>query len=267
MRRRIGCTAVLVLLIASHAAAQQAPETARSLFDQGMNHLVGGQLTRNDVKALDSFRESAELGYAPAQVVLGSLYERGVLVSRAPGQAATWYKKAAEQGDVLAQWLLGKLYASGDGVIRDLSEAEKWLQKAADQGDPFGAYLLGLVKDDRDYRQAPRWFELAAKQGLPQAQRSLGRALKEGRGIAQSKAEAYVWLLLASVAGDPSVQNDLSSLEAELDAKAIQQAKERARTLQETTARPVAAHGCTGWRGEFSELPSPPPPELQKYCR
>ncbi len=232
-----------------------------------MNYLVGGQLTRNDLKALDSFRRSAELGYAPAQVVLGTFHERGVVVSRTPGQAATWYKKAAEQGDVLAQWLLGKLYVSGDGVIRDLSEAEKWLQKAAEQGDPFGAYLLGLVKDDRDYSQAPRWFEAAARQGLPQAQRHLGRALSEGRGISQNKAEAYVWLFLASAAGDPSVQDDLSALEAELGTAAVQQAKERARKLQETVARPVAAHGCTGWPGEFNELPSTPPSDLQKYCR
>jgi TPR repeat protein len=243
----------------------QAPTRGQELFDKGMNALVGTGLSQNDVNAVEYLRRAADLGYAPAQVVLGSLYQTGRGVVRDPGQALDWYMKAAKQDDPLAEWLAGSLIFSGDGVLRDINEAGAWFRKSAEHDDPFGEYLLGMVKLERkDYREAGEWFRKAAIQGLPQAQQQLGTILRQGLGVRQNKTEAYMWLLLSFESGNPSVAGDLQTLEANLFTKEVEQAKTAARHVG---ARSTLAHGCTGWSGEFQPVPAPPPPETQRYCR
>jgi uncharacterized protein len=260
----------LVCLSAAAVTTQQAADpNARTLFDQGMNALSGSDANRSDVSALEYFHRSADLGFAPAQVMMGYFTQTGTLTVQAPGEAASWYKKAAQQGDRLGQWLLGSLYYSGTGVIRDLNEAARWSRSAADQGDPFGQYLLGLVARERgDYAAAADLLHQAANQGLPQAQKQLGLVLKQGPGkVAVDKPEAYIWLLLAFQAGDQTVASDLQQLEADLGSIQTERRKTAARDRQNSVVRSVAAKGCTGWPGEFSDIPAPPTPSLQSFCR
>ncbi|HVO82572.1 MAG TPA: tetratricopeptide repeat protein [Terriglobales bacterium] len=233
-----------------------------------MNALIGVGVSQNDLDAIDYFRRSADLGYPPAQVVLGYFYDTGFRVTQNSTEAADWYKKAAKLDDRLAEWLLGRLYFTGNGIPRDLSAAETWLQKAADQNDPFGEYLLGMAKLERnDYPKAAELFRKAAVQGLPQAQQQLGELYKQGRGVNADKFEAYVWLLLSFEAGNQTVANELQELEAALGTNKVEQAKTKARDLQQTVTRAVVAHGCSGWPGEFSPVPVPPPPDIQNFCR
>lgn len=243
----------------------QSATRGQELFDKGMNALVGTGQSRNDLNALDYLRRAANLGYAPAQAVLGSLYQTGRSVIRDPRQALDWYRKAAEQDDPLAAWLAGSLIFSGDGVLRDIQAAGAWFRKSAEHGDPFGEYLLGMVKlERREYTEAAEWFRKAAIQGLPQAQQQLGTLLRQGQGVKLDKPEAYMWLLLSFESGNPSVSTELQALEASLFSKQVEEAKTRARSVD---VRAAVAHGCTGWPGEFQVIPAPPPPEIQRYCR
>lgn len=259
-------------------AAGQSQNTAASLFDKGMNSLTGSGLGPNDLNAIDYFRRAAELGYGPAQVVIGYYVENGVITShgqpvgtmtpREPAEAVEWYKKAAQQGDRLAYWLLGRMYFMGDGVPQDLSAAEPWLQKAASQGDPYGQYLLGEVKLQRsDYAKAAEMFRKAAMQGLPQAQAELGLLLKDGKGVNLDKAEAYLWLIMSYNAGNQSVAETLRALRPQLATTQVEQAQSRSREMDQTMARALVAKGCTGWPGEFAAVPTAPPPDLQSFCR
>src|SRR3982750_1684342 len=86
--------------------------------------------------------------------------------------------------------------------------------------------------------------------------------LKEGLGTKVDKFEAYVWLLISFDAGFTRGAADLAALEAALGSTQLEQAKNRARDLERSVTRSVAAHGCTGWDGEFGTIPKPPPPEL-----
>ncbi|MGH9532128.1 MAG: tetratricopeptide repeat protein [Terriglobales bacterium] len=255
-----------VVLAAQEPTGQPGADPEQQ-FERGMRYHSGVGVNRSDQQALDLIRKAAERGHAPAQTVLGFFYESGTLVPRGLQQAAVWYQKAAEQGDPVAQWVLGRMYWTGQGVGRDSQQAERWLQKAASQGDAFGAYLLGVVKDERDYRSAPEWYRNAAERGLPQAQRRLGQVLKEGRALAQDKQEAYVWLFLSFEAGNTEAAPDLQQLDGELGSEQVDEAKARARKLQEEVSRSVVAKGCTGWAGEFAAIPSTPPPNVQKFCR
>jgi len=162
---------------------------------------------------------------------------------------------------------LGKLYLTGNGVPSDPQLAEKWLKKAAGQDDPFAEYLLGVLYSNRDYTAAPQWFQKAAEQGLPQAQRKLGLLYKEGRGVPEDKLKAYVWLLTSYEAGERSAAPDLQELEAQLGSSQVENAKATARDYESKYSRRVLAAGCTGWDGEFDEIPTPPPPKIQRYCR
>ncbi len=260
-------------LFAAFLAAAQQPKPplagkSEELFNKGMNLLTGTGASRSDVDAAHYLRNSAELGYAPAQDVLAYLLETGQTVPANPREAADWYRQAANQGDRLAQWSVGRLYFVGIGVQRDPDLAETWLKKAARQDDPFAEYLLGRVRQQRaDLPPAADWFHKAAEQGLPQAQKRYGLALKNGRGVNVDKVQAYIWLLLAFEAGDHSVAADISGLEAELGTAQVEQAKTHARDLESTASREVNAHGCTGWPGEFDDIPAPPPPKIQKFCR
>jgi uncharacterized protein len=267
--RRVVSGGVAFLIVAAlgggFAIAQTAGLNPAQLFDKGMNALVGSE---SGTDAVDYFHRAADLGYAQAQVALGSLYEAGSFTTKDPGQALSWYKKAAQQGDPLGQWLAGRVIYAGLAPGRDLNEAAQLLQESAEQGNPFGEYLLGRVKLDRQqYAPAVEWLRKAAEQGLPQAQQRLAGLLRAGEGVAQNKFDAYVWLVLSAQAGNTSVANDMQALEADLGSNEVERAKNKARDMEGSVTRAVAAHGCTGWPGEFAAIPTPPPPDVQKFCR
>ncbi len=270
MRFRILGAALVAALVLNAASSYAQSASPQHLFEMGMDALNGVGPDRNPVAAVDYIHRSADLGFPPAEVMLGSLYDTGNSVPREPGQAAMWYKKAALQDDPVGEWLLGRLILSGTVPPRDLNEAARWLQKSAGHGDPFGQYLLGAVKLERqDYAGAAVWFRKAAMQGMPQAQEQLGVLLKKGQGINLDKSEAYVWLLISYDAGNQSanVASTLAQLQGDLTNEQLDQAKARARDLEQTASRVVASRGCTGWPGEFNAIPAPPPPDIQNYCR
>jgi uncharacterized protein len=266
--RRLAVTSILLCLFAGSAFAQ-SPNPQR-LFEMGVNALTGVGPERDEQGALTYVQRSAQLGYPPAEVMLGYFYDTGTVVAQEPAQAALWYKKAALQDDPLAEWLLGRLIVAGLVPPRDLNEAARWLQKAAEHGNPFGEYLLGKVKLERqDYPAAAEWFRKAAMQGLPQAQEQLGLLLKQGQGVNLDKFQAFVWLQVSYEAGDQSagVSNALVELGGQLGTTQEQQAMSKAHELEQTANRVVTARGCTGWPGELNAMPAPPTPDIQPFCR
>ena len=268
MDRRLAVAVLLFLALLSTSLCAQTTlgMNAPRLFDQGMDSLAGVGVTTSDINAIDYFHRSGDLGYAPAQTVMGYFYETGSQVPADPSAAADWYKKATKQDDRLGDWLLGRLYYTG-AVPRDLDQAETFLKKAANQGDPYGEYLLGLVKLERnDYVNAAAMFRKAAMQGIPMAQQQLGELLKDGKDVTADKMQAYVWLLISFDAGNHDVAADLPVLEAALGTAQATEGKRKARDLEQMVTRAVVAHGCSGWPGEFGKVPSPPTPEIQRFC-
>jgi hypothetical protein len=252
----------------SYAQSAGLGQNAPELFEKGMNALRGSNATRCNPNAIDYFRRSAELGFAPAQVVLGYFYDTGHAVTADPREALEWYKKAAHQDDPLGQWLVGRMIYAGLVPLRDLNEAQTWLEKSSSHGDPFAEYLLGSIALERsDYAGSANRFRQAAEQGLPQAQRALAQLLRDGQGIPQDYSGAYVWLLMSYDGGLRAATPDLQALEAELSSTQVESAKSKARKLEGSMTRSAVAHGCTGWHGELDIVPTPPPPDLQRFCR
>lgn len=270
LRRRVGVFAFFCLLLCAASGAAQNNLNAPRLFELGMDSLTAIGPDRNPTAAFDYLKRSADLGYPPAQTTMGYFYETGGVVPADPSQSVEWYKKAAKQGDRVGEWLLGRLYYTGSGTARDLNLAAAMLQKSAAQDDPFADYLLGMVQLEREqYTQAADSFRKAAMQGLPQAQQQLGLLLKNGKGVTADKLEGYVWLLVSYDSGNQAatVANELRALQNELTMAQMELAKSKAHEVEQTANRVVTARGCTGWNGEFSTVPAPPPPDIQRYCR
>jgi len=258
---------VLILTLALASMAQTSSSSdPKALYTQAMNKLTGTGPNRSDLTGADLMTRAADLGYLPALLAAGNIYEGGIAsVAANPGRSADYYKKAASQGSHLAEYLLGRLYFLGVyGPSR--RDGEKWLQSAADSGNPFASYLLALLIDERDPAGALRRFRVAAEQGLPYAQYRLGRALTEGRAVPVNKREAYLWLFVAAEYGVAEAATQASLLESDLGTTETEKAKAEAREMQNKYRRPVVASGCTGWSGELDAIPTPPPIQLQQFC-
>jgi uncharacterized protein len=70
-------------------------------------YVEGAHVPPSNSKAVELFREAAELGYAEAQVALAEMLEAGDGVDIDLQQAIHWYKEAASQGSADAQYCLG----------------------------------------------------------------------------------------------------------------------------------------------------------------
>lgn len=252
----------LFLLIASCVA--QITD-AKSLYEQAMNKLTGVPPNRSELTGIDLMSRSADMGYPPAQVALGFIYDTGMFVAGSPSKAADLYRKAAGQGSHLAEYLLGRMYFVGllGGGRR---EGEKWLELAAESGNPFAAYLLGVSLYERDPAAAMRWFRVGAEQGIPHAQYRLAKAYLDGRAAPVDKHQAYLWLYVSREAGIGEAGTDMSLLESSLGTEETGKAKMEARELQDHVRRSANAKQCTGWNGEFDIIPAAPPLNLQRYC-
>lgn len=254
---------LLVAVLSGVALAQSSSPEA--LYERGMNAATGMGSTQSDQQALEFFRRSAELGYGPAELVLGYYYETGILLPSDPNQALEFYRKAAVQGDPLAAWIAARRYYLAS---RDVDSATKFLRPAAAQNNPFAAYLLGRIMAERDISKAPALYKIAADQGLPQAQYFYARALKDGRGIPQDRFNAYVWFVIALDAHYSQASTDLAQIRSGgyLTLAQINDAQARAQELEQVVIRAVNSRGCSGWDGEFDEMPTPPPPTFHPYC-
>lgn len=267
LRRIIVVLSFLSSIILTNAQTTTGLDPS-ALFDKGMNALTGSSASRSGANAIEYFRRSAELGFAPAEVVLGYFYETGVNTTADPREALELYKKAAQQGDPLAQWLTGRMIYLGEAGTRDLNEAANWLEKSSSQNDPFAQYLLGKIAFERGhFDRSAELFRKAADQGLPVAQLQLAVQLRDGQGVPRDVVEAYAWMLASYDNGQRSIATNLQALEAELSSTQLELAKTKAREFETSTNRSAMAHGCTGWRGEFDDIATPPPPDIQRFCR
>ena len=80
---------------------------------------IGDGIEKNEVKGAEWVRKSAEQGFAPAQLVMGSILERGGIIPKSEVDAVSWYQKAADKKLTLAYIKLGEFYAFGKGVAQD----------------------------------------------------------------------------------------------------------------------------------------------------
>jgi hypothetical protein len=94
-----------------------ADESPEALFRQAKRFYFPSQGTPTDPElAIELFRRSAGLGYAPAQRLLGICLLEGRSVAADLEQARFWLTEAASRGDPQASLTLALVYAQGRGT-------------------------------------------------------------------------------------------------------------------------------------------------------
>lgn len=139
-------------------------------YNAAVIRLSGEAGMPSEREALTLLQNSAEAGFALAQHMLGTLYERGEFLPMSQALALQWWLRAANQGDADAQLAVATQYFLGRGTRIDLPEAAHWYRRAADAGDAGAQYILASMYEKgngltTDLDQALTWYSAAARQG------------------------------------------------------------------------------------------------------
>lgn len=192
----------------AEAAMKKAEEEARKKANaetiESFQKLISGEMS-DFSGAFELIRKAAELGHAPAQACMGSLYDCN------PEDMPEWFQKAAKQrvapGEIefddvdraAAKW----------EVFNDVDRAAvKWYLKAAEQGDSFAQGRLGDLYHYYDYTESIKWSRMAAKQGNIYAQNLLAYFY----GDILDKTEDEKWLRMAAERGNKDAKEALKRI-------------------------------------------------------
>jgi serine/threonine protein kinase len=148
---------------------------ARQIYAEAVKY----RNAKQQAKAIDLFRQAANLGEIRAMVELGE-----TLMNDSDGAAADypealrWLRTAAKAGNSAGMVDLGGMYLLGNGVEEDFETAAQWFEKGTAAGNPAAMYDLGTmyengqgVVEDRD--KAKQLFSRAASLGNAAARRRL----------------------------------------------------------------------------------------------
>ena len=97
-------------------------------FALGMAYALGDGLPQSDGSALYWIISALEM-----RTALQHTYFADIEDARLRAEMVSWVRRMAELGYATAQIILGSMYACGDGVPQDKNEAVLWLRKARDQ--------------------------------------------------------------------------------------------------------------------------------------
>ena len=174
----------------------EAPEDADRKKAEEL-YLQGEEYDSNEEseKAVECFRQAAELGHDKAQVLLAYTY----MTEDKTDEAIKWYRAAAAQGNTMAPTLLGRIYFEDEQKM-NMKEAARWFRLGAEQGKTLAQLRYGICCFEgygvtQDRAEAVKWFRKAAEQFIPdsEAQYMLGVCYRDGLGVEQDRAEAAEW--------------------------------------------------------------------------
>lgn len=169
-------------------------------YDMAVAYEEGKSGERDIKKAIELYRELAEMKIPEAQWRLGKCYNSGDGIEKDQKKAFALFAEAANQEYADAQGALGTFYSTLFSYPADKNDerAVALFIKAAEKGCLSSQcnlaihYYQGLgVKEDKS--QAIYWWTQAAKQGNVIAQYNLGQRYEYGEGVERSKEKALYW--------------------------------------------------------------------------
>ena len=196
---------LLAIIVGTYGTAlsqgqKMAKETiAEELYEKAFDYMYGRNgVILDSVKAVELFEQSANMGFAKAQV------ERGC-VEKSDSAALKWLLKAAAQDCHYAMRPLFGIYYNGrNDVPKNNEEAYEWLKKGAELGNPWCQWLWGYTLHYGDdgihvnVNQAIYWLEKAANQNHDDAMEELGELYQDGELVKRDIEKTIYWYQKAS---------------------------------------------------------------------
>lgn len=225
------CLAVLANASAAHAGnvleayrSGHYTEAAKQFLDGskpdkvgydylGQMYLYGYGMLKNNQRAIQNLKASADRGYLPAQKQMAR-YE--LIHEKNPTEALKWFKKAAEKGDLKAQLYTAAAYHFGVGVKRNEDKARRYDIMASKQGDSLAqASLAEHFLESRhasNKRLGMIWVKRAVEQKEPEGEYLLAEVYLEGKLAPKDLAEAKRLYDSALAAGYTPAMQGLAKL-------------------------------------------------------
>lgn len=146
---------------------------------------------------------------------MGSLYMKRSGVKKDEAKAVEWYRKSAENGFAPAQFALAMAYDLGRGIKQDPAKGTEWLQKAADQNHPQSQTALAAKMErgvgvTKNPSKAALLYLRAAQQDHVQAMSRLANLYYTGNGVPLDYRRAGAWYKRAAKSDDPWAANNLA---------------------------------------------------------
>lgn len=152
-----------------------------ALFEIGKRYTDGDGTKKDLEKAAQWYERAADLGFAPAQYIVGNFNEKGLGIDKNPEKARDWYEQAAKGGNVIAMHNLAVLHATPNALAPEpnMAEAFKWFSKAADYGVRDSQVNAGIFYTkgfgtDVNLVEAYKWFSIAGEAGDKDASNKRG---------------------------------------------------------------------------------------------
>ncbi|WP_051294903.1 tetratricopeptide repeat protein [Maridesulfovibrio bastinii] len=213
-------------LILSLEGKKKVAESGNAFAQCYMGKLYLGEIKTYNVsvdypEAEKWFLESARQGYTEGQVMLATMYFKGIGVKKNYTKSLMWLSKASELGSVEANLYLGYLYWHEGTGFQNPKTACAYFRKAAKHGNLWGlfelgnAYLIGKGVP-QNYRQAKVLFSMAAEQEHPSSQFGLAVLYYKGLGVQKDNIKACMWANLAASQGHKAAAQALKEISASL---------------------------------------------------
>ena len=222
---QLGCMIVIRCPIdhAAYETMRRAVDGDRAAQVELAKRLDHGDGLPRDIQAATGwYGRAAEQGDVPSALELNHRRHQGQAIEADEGKIATAMRKAADAGDTDAMRALADMTIYGRGGPRNPQEALALLHRAADKGSALAEQdladldLLGAPGVPLDVHQGLRWMAMSAQHGNLEAMEQLGSLyLHTPDPSMQNPAEAYRWLVRASLLDAPRSQEALSILLAD----------------------------------------------------
>ena len=184
------------------------------IYNEGYYYFYGKNgYPLNYRKALECFKNAAELGNSEAMNYLGLIYEDGKIVGKNLKNATEWYLKAvkADTKNANALYNLGRMYYNGTGISKDVEKAYQFFMIVLKMEETVSKELLAkncfmigciMLEHFQNKIEAYPYFEKAAVYGdIPDAWYNLGWLCEKGVGKNCNSRKAYEFYKIAVVKG------------------------------------------------------------------
>ncbi|NOQ31575.1 MAG: hypothetical protein GQ570_10685 [Helicobacteraceae bacterium] len=141
---------------------------------------------------------SANGDYNKSKLLLAELYANKTLEMYSPKKAFKYLSEAQSEKDSVAQYTLGQFYYNGFGVKKSTKKAYTLFVKAARNGSPEAQYSLAYMYENkiwvnRDLKNSLYWYRQSAKSGFVDAIKKVIYMYEKGLGTPKNSQKSLMW--------------------------------------------------------------------------